>query len=76
MRNRVPFGLILLLSLVYIGFGDQFLPLSMGRYSTQARSSLNQMMVGAFPSWRPKTDPQQRTQEAVKQTEQGEQKSN
>jgi hypothetical protein len=76
MRNRVPFGLILLLSLVYIGFGDQFLPSSIGRYSLQARSSLDQMLVGAFPSWRPKANPQQRTQEAVKQSEQGEQKSN
>ncbi|KAM3093293.1 hypothetical protein ACKFKG_20005 [Phormidesmis sp. 146-35] len=76
MRNRFPFGLILLLSLVYIGFGDQFLPFSLGRYSFQARSSLNQIMVGAFPSWRPKADPQQRTQEAVKQTEKGEQKTN
>jgi hypothetical protein len=76
MRNKIPFGLILLLGLIYIGFGDQFLPLSIGRYSFQARSSLNQMLVGAFPSWRPKADPQQRTREAIQQTEKGEQKSN
>jgi hypothetical protein len=75
MRNRIPFGLILLLGLVYIGFGDQFLPTSIGRYSFQARSSLDQMLVAAFPSWRPKTDPQQRTREAIQETEK-EQKSN
>ncbi|NJR49077.1 MAG: hypothetical protein HC780_05380 [Leptolyngbyaceae cyanobacterium CSU_1_3] len=76
MRNRLPIGFILLFSLIYIGFGDQFLPSSIGRYSFQARSSIDQVLVGMFPSWRPRTNPNARTQEAVRQTEGDEQKSN
>lgn len=72
MSKSLPFGLILLLSLAYIGFGDQFLPGSIGRYSFQARHSLDAMMIGMFPTWRPKTQPNARTEDAVRQTEKGE----
>jgi hypothetical protein len=69
MLRRIPFSLIFLLSLVYIGFGDQFLPRSIGQYSTQIRSSFDDMLVANFPSWRPKTQPNARTQEAIRNTE-------
>jgi hypothetical protein len=72
MNQRIPVGLLLLLSLIYIGFGDQFLPASIGRYSFQARSSIDQMLIGAFPTWRPKVDPSRRTEEALEKTEKGE----
>ncbi|NJK53975.1 MAG: hypothetical protein HC936_16455 [Leptolyngbyaceae cyanobacterium SU_3_3] len=52
------------------------MPSSIGRYSFQARSSIDQVLVGMFPSWRPRTNPNARTQEAVRQTEGDEQKSN
>lgn len=72
MRQKLPVGLILLVSLVFVGFGDQFLPTEIGRYSLQARQSLDQMLIGVFPSWRPKTKPNARTQDAIEKTEQGE----
>ncbi len=71
MLKKIPFGFLLLLGLIYIGFGDQFLPPSMGQYSFQARRSLDGMMIGMFPEWRPKTNPYDRTEDALQKTEQG-----
>ncbi len=70
MLKNIPFGLILLISVIYVGFGDQFLPPAIGQYSGQARRSLDGMMIGMFPEWRPKTNPYDRTQDALQQTEQ------
>jgi hypothetical protein len=67
--KRVPIGLILLLSVVFVGFGDQILPKPIGKYSTAARTTLDNMMVSAFPEWTPKTNPYGRTEDAIKQTE-------
>ncbi|MBD1843550.1 hypothetical protein H6F89_09105 [Cyanobacteria bacterium FACHB-63] len=66
MRNRIPVGLVLMLSVVFIGFGDQILPPEIGRYSFQARSTIDQLLVNAFPTWQPKTNPHRRTEEAVR----------
>ncbi|MBC7824492.1 MAG: hypothetical protein H7126_11585 [Candidatus Parcubacteria bacterium] len=71
MFKKIPFGFLLLLGLVYVGFGDQFLPPSIGQYSVQARRSLDGMMIGMFPEWRPKTNPYSRTEDALQKTEQG-----
>ncbi|MBD1822286.1 hypothetical protein H6F51_07220 [Cyanobacteria bacterium FACHB-DQ100] len=66
MRNKIPVGFLVLFSIVFIGFGDQFLPSEVGRYSFQARSTIDQLLVNAFPSWQPKTNPHRRTEEAVR----------
>jgi hypothetical protein len=50
---------------MYVGFGDQVLPSEIGKYSAQIRASADNMLVGIFPSWRPKTDPNQRTEKAI-----------
>ena len=71
MLKKIPFGFILLFSLIYVGFGDQFLPPAIGQYSFQARRSLDGMMIGVFPEWRPKTSHYDRTQDAIQKTEQG-----
>ncbi len=71
MLRKIPFGLIFLLTLVYVGFGDQFLPGSIGQYSTQLRARFDDMLVAGFPSWRPKSQPNARTQEAIKNLENG-----
>jgi hypothetical protein len=63
--KKLPFGLIALVGLVFVGFGDQFLPTAIGKYSYQTRATLDNMMVGLFPSWRPKTNPNRRTEDAV-----------
>lgn len=65
MRSKLPVGLLFFVSVIYIGFGDQFLPESIGRYSFQARSSIDQMLINAFPQWQPKTNPYRRTEDAI-----------
>jgi hypothetical protein len=67
--KRFPLGLILLFALCFVGFGDQVLPKPIGKYSTVARIDLDNMLVSAFPSWRPKTNPYGRTEDAIRQTE-------
>jgi hypothetical protein len=54
-----------MISIVFVGFGDQFLPQSIGRYSLQARTSIDQILVNAFPHWQPKTNPYRRTEDAI-----------
>lgn len=49
MSGKVFFGLLLFGSLLFIGFGDQFLPKPYGRYSRDARNKLEQVLIGAFP---------------------------
>ncbi len=71
MLKKIPVGFLLLLGLIYVGFGDQFLPPSIGRYSFQVRSSLDGMMIGMFPNLRPKTNPYDRTEDAIQKTEGG-----
>jgi hypothetical protein len=68
MKKRFPVVTFLFLAIVFVGCGDQFLPRSVGKYSIQARQSMNDIMVGSFPGWRPRTKPNQRTEDAVKQT--------
>jgi hypothetical protein len=70
MPRGPTIALILLLVAGFIGFGDKFLPKPLSTASFQTRTSLNQMIVGAFPSWRPKTQPHKRTEEAIKKQEQ------
>jgi hypothetical protein len=69
MKKRFPVVTILLLAIGYVGFGDQVLPRSVGKYSTQTRAAIDDMMVGAFPSFNSKTNPNRRTEDAVRQSE-------
>jgi len=55
-----------MLSVIFIGFGDQFLPSASGRYGFQARSSIDQLLVNAFPNWQLETNPYRRTEEAIR----------
>jgi hypothetical protein len=66
MRSKIPVGLLLLVSLIFVGCGDQFLPSAIGKYSFQARNAIDQLLVNAFPRWQPKTNPNQRTEDAVR----------
>ena len=67
--KRFPFALVLLFSVGFISFGDKVLPRSIGKYSTQARGTLDNIMVSGFPQWSPKTNQYKRTNEAVQQME-------
>lgn len=70
MLRSQQFALILLVTLIFIAVGDKFLPKPLSTYSTQTRNTLNQMMLGSFPSWQPKTKPYERTEDALRQQEQ------
>ncbi len=59
--------LMLLLTIAFIGFGDSFLPKPLSTASRQSRDALNTMIAGVVPSWAPKTKPNQRTEDALKQ---------
>lgn len=65
MFNKGNMTLVFLLILVFIGFGDSFLPKPLSTASYQTRTSINNIVIGMFPAWRPKTDPNKRTQEAI-----------
>ncbi len=67
--KKLPLSLIALVGLVFVGFGDQFLPTAIGKYSYHSRAAIDTMIINLFPSWRPKTNPNQRTEDAVKNTE-------
>ncbi len=68
---QVNVPLLLLLSLLYIAIGDRILPQPIGTFSTQARTAINQALTGSFPSWRPKTNPYKRTNEAIEREQKG-----
>jgi hypothetical protein len=70
-KQGLPLGILAMGAIAYIAFGDAFLPGDAGRYSYQTRAQLNTMMIKVFPSWKTKTNPNQRTEDAVQQTESG-----
>ncbi|RUT02480.1 hypothetical protein DSM106972_059580 [Dulcicalothrix desertica PCC 7102] len=67
MFNKGNMTLVFLLMLIFVGFGDSFLPKPLSTASYQTRTTINNIVIGMFPSWRPKTDPNKRTQEAIKE---------
>lgn len=60
----------ILLFLIFMAIGD-ILPPPLRQASLQTRATLNAWMVSLIPNWEPKTKPYQRTEEALKQEEQG-----
>ncbi|WP_460200087.1 hypothetical protein [Scytonema sp. NUACC21] len=71
MDRKTATGFILILFLVFVGFGDSFLPKPLSSASLNTRTTLNNWMIGLFPTWQPKTNPHQRTQKAIEETEKG-----
>ncbi len=71
VQKRFPFGIVALLAIAYIGFGDAFLPGAAGKYSYQTRLQLNAMMIKIMPGWKTKASPHQRTEDAVERMEGG-----
>ncbi|AKG20301.1 hypothetical protein [Calothrix sp. 336/3] len=69
MDKKTGTILLLILALVFIGFGDSFLPKPLSVASRNTRNTINQLIVGFFPSWQPKVKPQERTNKAIEETE-------
>ncbi|MDJ0676856.1 MAG: hypothetical protein QNJ36_16005 [Calothrix sp. MO_167.B42] len=53
--------------LIFIGFGDNFLPKPLNNASFHTRTTINNFIVGMFPTWEPKVKPHQRTEKAVEE---------
>jgi hypothetical protein len=70
-KKGLPVGILVMLAIAYVGFGDSFLPGAAGRYSYQTRAQLNALMIKVFPSWQAKTNPNRRTEDAVERMEGG-----
>ncbi|MBF2067708.1 MAG: hypothetical protein IGS39_25320 [Calothrix sp. C42_A2020_038] len=68
MFHRGNITLLLLLMLIFVGFGDSFLPKPLSTASYQTRTTINNFVIGMFPAWRLKTNPHQKTQEAINET--------
>ncbi len=71
-RMQVWFPIVLLLGLLFIALGD-LLPPPLSTASRTTRNNMDQFIAGLFPSWRPKTQPYDRTERAL-ENEQGGQK--
>ena len=69
MRSKLPIGFLLLLSMLFIAVGDRVLPPAIGQYSFQTRAAFDRMLISLFRSWRPRTNPNQRTERAVEKLE-------
>ena len=68
-KSAIP--LLLTVGLIFIGFGDKFLPQPLSGTSLKTRTALNQMMLGSFTMWQPKTRPYERTEKALEQEQSG-----
>jgi hypothetical protein len=65
-RKRFPIAILLGIVTLYVVAGDSVLPGQAGYYSYYARTSLNNMLIKAFPGFKQK-NPNQRTEDAIKQ---------
>jgi hypothetical protein len=72
MFNKRNTSLFFILLLIFVGFGDSFLPKPLSTASLRTRTAVNNFMIGLFPKWRPKTKPYERTEKALESVENGE----
>jgi hypothetical protein len=69
MKRYMPF--IIFGFLLFVGVGDQVLPGNLGTASTQTRTAMNDFFVNMFPSWRPRTQPYERTERQLREIQTG-----
>ncbi|NJL11423.1 MAG: hypothetical protein HC908_18260 [Calothrix sp. SM1_7_51] len=69
MFNKGNLTLLFIVLLIFVGFGDSFLPAPLSTASFTTRTTINNFAIGMFPGWRPKVNPEQRTKDAIEQTE-------
>lgn len=67
MKRYMPF--IVIGTVLFVVAGDKVFPGAVGNASYQVRSSINNALVGAFPTWRPKTNPYERTEKELDQVQ-------
>jgi len=69
MRPKNITPILIVLTLIFIAVGDRFLPKPLSTASFQTRTSVNNFLVGLFPTRRPR-NPNERTEKALEQQEQ------
>lgn len=74
MFNKGNLTALTIVVLLFIGFGDSFLPKPFSDYSFQTRSTINGFVIGLFPKWRPKVNPNQRTEKQLEDMQNNQQK--
>ncbi|KKI98601.1 hypothetical protein [Prochlorothrix hollandica] len=67
MKRFLPF--ILIGAILFIAGGDKVLPDPLGAASAQTRATINNALVGVFPSWKPRTNPNERTEKAIEEAQ-------
>ncbi len=65
MINKGNFTAIMVIIFIFIRFGDSFLPKPLSTYSLQTRNTINQLVIGLFPIWKPKVNPYQKTEKQL-----------
>jgi hypothetical protein len=68
MKRYMP--LILIGVILFVAGGDKVFSRAVGKVSTQTRTSVNNFLIGRFPSWKPKINPYGRTEPELQETEQ------
>ena len=72
LRIIIPF----LLVVVFIGFGDRFLPEPFKSASTNPRKTIIRVFMGLVPeNWQPAVDPNERAEEALDKLDEEERKN-
>lgn len=70
MRPKTAFPVLIVLAILFIGFGDSIFPKPLSTASLQTRTTLNKFVVGLFPQRKPR-NVYERTEKAVEQEEKG-----
>ncbi len=71
MLHKSTIPIVLMLGLIFIGFGDKFLPQPLSVASYRTRTTINQWMMATVRLWQPKTNPHARTERAIEREEKG-----
>ncbi|HEY9701905.1 MAG TPA: hypothetical protein V6C58_05645 [Allocoleopsis sp.] len=65
LKSYIPF--VIFLFLIFVGFGDKFLPQPLNSASTNTRNTINNYLYSLVPSWKPKNNPNERTEKEIDQ---------
>lgn len=69
IQGYIP--IFLVLGILFVAVGDKFLPEPLKGASRTTRTTVNEFVIGLIPNRKPKTNPYQRTEDALDQTEKG-----
>jgi hypothetical protein len=69
MFKKGNMTLFVFVMLLFVGCGDSFLPKPLSTASLQTRNSINNFVIGIFPSWKPKVNPYKRTEKGIEKSE-------